>query len=69
MRDIASGSRISAGSVETIIHEHVFVKKMSTWWVPKTLLSEKDVQSVAMSAKHLQQFKLENILGVNSDLS
>lgn len=59
MRDVASSSTISSGSVETIIHEHVFFKKVSTWWVPKKLSFDKKVQSVVLSAKHLQQLKLE----------
>jgi hypothetical protein len=49
----------SAGSVEHIIHEHVFFKKVSTWWAPKMLSFDKKMQSVALSAKYLHQFKLE----------
>jgi hypothetical protein len=60
VHDTASSSTIIVESVEPIIHKNVFFKKVSTWWSPKMLSFDKKVQGVAMSAKHLNQFKLES---------
>jgi hypothetical protein len=57
--DIASNSSISIGSVETIIHEHLLLKKVSAWWVEKTLMIDQKAQHVAVSAEHLHQFEME----------
>jgi hypothetical protein len=60
MCDIVSSSGKSAGSVETIIHEHLLLKKVCAWWVSKMLTFNQKVQHVAVSAaKHLHLFVLE----------
>jgi hypothetical protein len=59
--DIASNSSISNGSVETIIHEHLLLKKLNAWWVPKALMTDQKAQHVAVSTEHLQWFELREI--------
>jgi hypothetical protein len=59
VHEIASKSSVSVESVEPIIHECLFFKKVSAWWVAKMLSFAQTVQSIAMSAEHLRQFELE----------
>jgi hypothetical protein len=59
VRDIASDSGTSVGSVETIIHEHLSFKTVCAWWVLKMLTFDSKAQRVSVFAEHLPRFELE----------
>jgi hypothetical protein len=61
VNDIASNSDVIVGSVETIIHEHLLLKKVYAWWVPKMLSSNQNVQHVSLSVKYFPWFEFEGI--------
>jgi hypothetical protein len=60
----------SVGSVEKIICEHLFFKKVCLWWVtvfknvcaqwvPKMLTFDQKAQLVTVTAEHLNRFELK----------
>jgi histone-lysine N-methyltransferase SETMAR len=57
--NIASKVRASAGSVETIIHEHLLFKKVCARWVPKIMTLDQKAQHDPVSAEHLNLFEPE----------
>ncbi|KAM8716360.1 hypothetical protein ACLKA7_003267 [Drosophila subpalustris] len=46
VREIADILKISAGSVHTIIHEHLGMKKVFSKWVPRLLTPEQKQQRI-----------------------
>lgn len=56
MTDIDLNSGISVGSVETIVYEHLVLKKVYAQWIPKMLMFDQRVQHVAVSTEHLHLF-------------
>ncbi|KAM8707598.1 hypothetical protein ACLKA7_014689 [Drosophila subpalustris] len=56
VREIADILKISAGSVHTIIHEHLGMKKVFSKWVPRLLTPEQKQQRIDESKSCLDMF-------------
>ncbi|KAL7724756.1 hypothetical protein ACLKA6_008633 [Drosophila palustris] len=56
VREIADILKISAGSVHTIIHEHLGIKKVFSKWVPRLLTPEQKQQRIDESKSCLDMF-------------
>ncbi|GFR95245.1 histone-lysine N-methyltransferase SETMAR [Elysia marginata] len=52
VKQLAFASKISIGSVETILHDHLNLNKMSARWVPRLLTSDQQQERVNC-CKHL----------------
>jgi len=56
VKEIADILKISAGSVHTIIHEHLGMKKLFSKWVPRLLTVEQKQQRIDDSERCLELF-------------
>ena len=57
LREISDESKISEGSVFTILHEHLSVRKLCSKWVPRWLTVDQKQQRIDDSERCLQLFK------------
>ena len=56
LRDIAETTKISEGSVFTIMHEHLTMRKLVSKWVPRSLTVDQEQQRVDDSKQCLAMF-------------
>jgi len=61
VKQIAANARISVGSLDTILHEDLKMRKVSARWVPRMLANENKASHVAMCQAMLSRDK-----GMNS---
>lgn len=57
VREIAETLKISKGSVGTILHKHLFMKKLCARWVPRLLSDEQKQHRIDDSEWNLAMFK------------
>lgn len=56
VRDIEEACNISHGSVVTILHEHLHMKKLAARWVPRSLTNDQKRNRVTISTESLDMF-------------
>jgi len=54
--DIARTVKISCGSIETIIHDHLKMSKVSARWVPRNLTADDPACRIITSQEHVDLF-------------
>lgn len=57
VRELAKATGISTGSVFTILHEHLHMKKLTAKWVPRSLTIQQKRERVRTSELNLKKFQ------------
>ena len=57
MEEIAQALGISHGSVSTILHDHLGMRKLTARWVPKSLSDEQMATRASVCSALLERFR------------
>ena len=62
VEEVAQELGISHGSISTILHDHLGMRKLTALWVPKSLINEQTPTRVSVCSALLKQFRSKDDL-------